>query len=30
MKLKISNRSDVFFDLFSAAAENMRVAGARA
>ena len=26
MKLKISNRSDVFFDLFSAGAENLRIA----
>jgi uncharacterized protein len=26
MKLKISNRSDVFFGLFSAAAENLRIA----
>ena len=26
MKLKISNRAEVFFDLFSGAAENMRVA----
>jgi len=26
MKLKISNRSDAFFGLFSAGAENMRIA----
>ena len=26
MKLKISNRSDAFFELFSAGAENLRIA----